>query len=334
MNREHKFDIFGVGNAIVDTIAFVEEGFPESLGLKRGIMTLNDATQQSRILQAIQHNSLELCSGGSAANTMWAAMLSGAKTSYSGCLSSDPNGEFYANEFKEHGIHLATPILSDTKAGPTGTCIVLTTPDAQRTMSTYLGVSVNLKSNDIDLDLLRQSSYVYCEGYLWTGETTRNTCLHSMQEAKKAGIPVAFTYSDPFVVESYRDDFLRITEEYCDIIFCNAQEAQSLTQTQSTKEAMLHFKKKGLLVFITDSKDGCHVCEKGDVQNQAAFPVQAIDTNGAGDAFAGGVLAALAKNYPPLQAARWGNYLGSQIVCLHGARLNKNYATSLANILQ
>ena len=317
------FDIFGIGNAIVDTIAFVDDGFPESLGLRHGAMTLADARQQAHILQALQkHQIVKLCSGGSAANSVWAAQQSGANTCYSGRVAADPNGKFYVNELREHGIHFANVIPTQTNTAPTGTCVVFTTKsDAQRTMSTHLGIAVELSANDIDMDLLKRSRYVYCEGYLWTATSTRQACLSVMQEAKKENITVAFSYSDPFVAREYCDDFKRITREYCDIIFCNAHEAQELSQTQDRSAALKFMQEQNALAFVSDGAAGAYVCQDHAHKQQPGFSVKAIDTNGAGDAFAGGVLAALAQNYTPLLAARWGNYLGSRVVLTSGARL-------------
>ena len=343
-----RFDVFGVGNAIVDSIAFVEDPFLEKLKLElseplqRGAMSLADLSKQSLILEALQPHSVKMCSGGSAANTIWTLMLCGAKLCYSGKVANDSQGLFYMREFKDSQIEFPVAPL-DSSEGPSGSCIVLTTPDAQRTMSTHLGVSVKLSPADIDLDLLHAASYVYCEGYLWTGESTRQACLKAMREAKKAGIPAAFSYSDPFLVKNYRDDFEKITQEYCDIIFCNLEEAQALAQTETRDVCLNYIKKQNVMAFITHGKEGCFVCHNNEVSAVPGFTggggtgAKVVDSNGAGDAFAGGTLFALSQGYSPLEAARWGSYLGSEIVSIPGARLGsgkeKNYAQKYKEIL-
>ncbi len=327
------FDVCALGNAIMDTVVFVEDRFPESLNLRSGIMTLADAKEQGRILEALHGRNLELCSGGSAANSMWALVQSGGKASYMAKLSKDPNGRYYEHELSSHGISLPVELLEENQ-GPTGTCVVLTTPDAQRTMSTHLGVAVQLSPDDIDPDILKRSRYVYCEGYLWTCETSRAACLQAMEYAKQANVPVALSYSDPFVVETYRKDFLEITEKYCDIVFCNREEARSLSQASDIKQAIAYLQDKVKLAFITDGDKGCHVLHQGEGSHVGGFAAKTIDTNGAGDAFAGGVLYGLANGYDPLASAHWGNYLGSEIVSLHGARLQKDYSNQIKEIIK
>ena len=323
-----RFDVFGVGNAIVDSIVFVEDSFIEELDihLDRGAMTLSDSKKQSLLLEALREHSVKMCSGGSAANSIWALMLCGAKLCYSAKLAKDPQGIFYMREFKDFKIEFPVQPL-DEYHGPTGSCIVLTSPDTQRTMSTHLGLSVNLSPADINVDLLQSARYVYCEGYLWSADSTRQACLKTMREAQKNQIPVAFTYSDPFVVKNNRADFEEITQEYCDIVFCNLEEAQALAQTEDRLACLDYLKERTEMAFVTHAKEGCFVCHNNKINTVAGFTVDAIDSNGAGDAFAGGTLFALSRDYSPIEAARWGNYLGSQIVSIPGARLEigKNY---------
>ena len=335
-----RLDVFGLGNGIVDTISFIEDSFLEKLpfSLPRGVMTLSDSKKQDIILRALKESSyaVEMRSGGSAANTIWALMLCGAKTCYSCKLGKDSQGAFYLREFEKSGIAFPVPPLEHSH-GPTGTCIVLTTPDTQRTMSTYLGLSTELGPDDIDIELLRSARYVYCEGYLWTGEKTRAACLKAMEEAKKAGIPVAFSCSDPFVVKNYRSDFKKIIEEenYCDIVFCNLEEALALYEVEKVEDCLAHTKKGNKTFFISHSKEGCFVSYDQKDRRVPGFSVKAIDSNGAGDAFAGGALFALLQGASPFNAARFANYLGSEVVSIAGARLpkEKNYEQKYKELL-
>ncbi|MCR9145391.1 MAG: adenosine kinase [bacterium] len=333
-NQNQKYDVFGVGNAIVDTLAFTEDAFLEKHQIAKGVMTLVEGDGQGKLLNDLQNQSLELRSGGSAANSMYNIALSGGKALYTGKVADDPNGEFYRRDLEKAGIGFHVKALSENE-GPTGTCVVMTTPDSQRTMCTHLGVSTRLSAADIDEDLLKESKIVYVEGYLWTGDSTRAASIAAMEAAKKHGAKVAFTFSDPFLVNGFKDDFTKLVKDYCDIVFCNKDEAQHFTGWQDMDAVVKEIANLCELVFVTSSEEGAYVCEhKGaDVHREPGFPVNAVDTNGAGDAFAGGALYGLSQGWDNAKCARWGNYLGSQIVQIHGARLQNSYESHIANIV-
>ena len=334
INQNQKYDVFGVGNAIVDTLVFTDDAFLEKHQIARGVMTLVEGDRQGEILNDLQSHNLELRSGGSAANTMYNIALSGGKAVYTGKVARDANGEFYRRDLEKAGITFDVHPLKEME-GPTGTCVVLNTPDSQRTMCTHLGVSTRLGPADINLEHLRQSKILYVEGYLWTGDSTRKASIAAMEAARKHGVKVAFTFSDPFLVNAFKDDFKNLVNDYCDIVFCNADEAQHFTGWQDMDAAVKEIATLCELAFVTSGKDGAYVCEhKGEgVHREPGFPVKAIDTNGAGDAFAGGALYALSQGLENAKAARWGNYLGSQIVQIHGARLQNSYENHVKNIV-
>ncbi|MCB1172841.1 MAG: adenosine kinase [Leptospiraceae bacterium] len=335
MNQAHskKYDVFGIGNALVDTLVFVNEDFFASLSLNRGAMSLADGATQARILSALQDHELELRSGGSAANTMWTIARCGGSPVYNGVVSTDPNGEFYRSDLAQNGVVFEIGAVDESE-GPTGTCVVMTTPDAERTMSTHLGVSTLFNKSMVDTAILNQCQYVYIEGYLWDGPAAKEACLYAFDTARQNGIKTSFTFSDPFCVGRYRDEFLMLVQNNCDVVFCNAQEALALTELDKLDEAAAAIGALCDLVYITDGKQGCLVVDHQNQFRVAGFPVQAIDTNGAGDSFAGGVLYALARGETPLKAARWGNYLASQIVQIHGARLQNDYGEHYKNIME
>ncbi len=329
---EKKWDVFGVGNAIVDILAFVDDDFIREHDLNKGIMTLVDAAQQADLMQAVSKQSLELRSGGSAANTMIGIVRSGGSCFYTGKIARDPNGEFYRKDLLDAGVRFDVH-PSPEEDLPTGTCLVITTPDAERTMFTHLGVSTHLTAADIDVNVMKQCRMAYIEGYLWSGEKTREASLHAFESAKKLGVPAAFTFSDPFMVKTFRADFLHIVREYTDVVFANAQEALEFADTLDIQEAAAYIGKITDLAFITMGKDGALVVKKDYTEQVPGFPVQAVDTNGAGDAFAAGVLYGLTHGYTPEQSAKWGNYVASRIVTVHGARLNENLTEKAAEIL-
>lgn len=334
INQTRKYDVYGIGNALVDTIVFVDDDFLEKHGLAKGIMTLVEGERQGDILYDLQDKTMELRSGGSACNTMYNIALAGGTGVYTGKVANDANGEFYRRDLAKAGIGFEVePVPEST--GPTGTCVVLTTPDSQRTMCTHLGVSTRLQKSDIDTGVLKDSKILYVEGYLWAGPDTQKASIEAFEQAKKHDVTVAFTFSDPFLVNNFRDDFKRIVKDYCDIVFCNADEAQHFTGWDDMDAVVKEIATLCELVFVTSSEKGAYVCEHkgGDVHLEPGFPVKAVDTNGAGDAFAGGVLYALTHGYDTAKAARWGNYMGSQIVQIHGARLQNSYKEHVANIL-
>ncbi len=328
----NKYDVFGVGNALVDTLAFVDDDFIRERKLNRGTMTLVDAETQGRILLDLQHTELTLRSGGSACNTMIGVALSGGSAFYSGKVSGDTNGEFYRQDLIRAGVHFDVHPAPET-SGVTGTCVVMTTPDAERTMYTHLGVSITLSPGDIDIDRLKNSKIAYLEGYLWDTEGPRQACLKTMEEAKKNKVLVSATFSDPFCVSRYRNDFHHMAKEHCDILFCNADEARMFADMDDLEKSVHYIGGMVDLAFVTNSDKGAFVIEKKKLRSVSGFPVKALDTNGAGDAFAAGVLFGLSHGYSPDHAARWGNYLASRIVQIPGARLESSLSEMVKQIL-
>ena len=333
MNPGAELDVFGVGNAMVDILALVDDDFVREHDLPKGGMLLVDSEKQGGLLRELERASLEMQSGGSAANTIISVALSGGTGFYTGKVARDPNGEFYRQDMIAAGVHFdVRPAPEESK--PTGSCLVLTTPDAERTMCTHLGVSIQLSEADIDVDQLGRCKLAYIEGYLWDAPGPRKACIEAMEQAKRLGVRTAFTFSDPFLVNRFPDDFRRVVHDYCDILFCNADEARQLMDSESVERATELLGHRAELVFVTDGANGCLISHDGAVERIDGFQVDAIDTVGAGDAFAGGVLFGLARGYEPRVAARWGNYLASRVVTIHGARYPESLASQLPIILE
>jgi sugar/nucleoside kinase (ribokinase family) len=321
VKNRRTFDVCGVGNAIVDTLVQVEEQFVEELEVIKGSMTLTDTVGQAKVLAKLDHRNLQLASGGSAANTLVAVAQSGGTGVYFGKVAHDTLGEFYKQDMEDLGIRFPVPLAPEASL-PTGTCVVLTTPDAERTMCTHLGISVTLEKGDIDPELLAQSQITYIEGYLWDAEAPRAACVEAFEQSRRLGVKTAFTFSDAFLIHRFADDFHRIVDQYCDILFCNTDEAFEFFHTRDIHECCAKMAKICDLAFITRSGEGCYVIEKGQIAPVPGFPVRAIDTVGAGDAFAGGTLFGLTHGMSPTQAAKWGNYFASRVVEQIGPRLN------------
>ena len=326
-----KYDVFGLGNALVDILAQVDDSFIAAKELAKGSMTLVDAAQQGALLNDLDGQDLQLRSGGSAANTMIAIAQSGGNGFYTGKVAKDSHGEFYRQDLIDAGIDF--DVNPSKNEGPTGTSLILTTPDAERTMCTNLGVSTDLELEDIELDRIGDSKFVYVEGYLWDGEQPRAASQHTMESAKSKGVPVSFTFSDMFLVDRFGDDFKRITQEFCDVIFCNADEIRHFFDLKSIEECAVQLGKLVETAFITDGANGCYVIRNGEVKQVAGFEAKAVDTVGAGDAFAGGVLYGLTHDLDFADAARWGNYVASKVVQVYGARLDGNLVDEVAKII-
>lgn len=330
---EKQYDVFGVGNALVDTLVTIDEQFLVDNQITKGVMTLVDSHRQGELLAALSDHHLELRSGGSAANTMVALANCGGTGCYTGKVANDTNGEFYKLDMEKAGIFFEVEPAS-AHEGYTGTCVVLTTPDADRTMLTHLGISTTLSATDIDSERLHQSQIAYVEGYLWDGDSTKQACVHTMELAKQAGITTAFTYSDPFCVNRSRDDFEQLTRDYVDIVFCNHEEAIAFSGQDDPEQAIQTIGKLCSTVFMTWGAKGAIVCHQGSLATVPAFPVQPIDTNGAGDAFAAGTLYGLTHGYSLTKAARWGNYIASRMILEIGARLSLSLKGQQDSILQ
>ena len=333
MTDNSSLDVFGVGNALVDILALVPDEFIQKHGLDRGVMTLMGPEKQGEILQDLQGTSLQLKSGGSAANTMIAIAQSGGTGYYTSKVASDPNGELYREDLINTGISFDVRPASPSN-GPTGTCLVLTTPDAERTMCTNLGVSTTLTPADIDVEKLQRCQYSYVEGYLWDAPDPQQACIETMEQSKRLGVKVSFTFSDPFLLHRWSDDFRNLLNDYCDVAFCNADEARQFFGNESVEECAKELGNLVNLAFMTNGDKGCLVIENGQIISVPGFPATAIDTVGAGDAFAGGVLFGLTHGHSAVQAARWGNYLGSAIVQIHGPRLEQVPVDRIQSIME
>lgn len=322
---DKKYDVFGVGNAIVDILAQVEDHVIGDLSLNKGSMALMTTEQQGDILTTINDPSLTFAAGGSAANTMVAIAQSGGSAVYTGRVAADTNGDYYKKGMEAEGVLFYVPPI-ESGAEPTGSSVILTTPDAERTMCTHLGISTSLEQSDVDFDLLAQSQCCYVEGYLWTSDGPREACIEVFKQAKANGVLSAFTFSDSFLVDLFADQFKDVVAEHCDIIFCNADEARKLIGNDDLEQCVKEIGAICNKSFITDGANGSYLAIDGNLAKVEGFDVKAVDTVGAGDAFAGGVLYGLTNGLTPDKAARWGNYLASRVVSKFGPRLEESIA--------
>lgn len=316
------YDVYGVGNALVDIQARIDDAILESLVLEKGIMTLVDDDQQAAVLSRLQSQSLHRCAGGSAANTIVGIAELGGSTAFTGKIADDPIGNFFLEDMKQLGVDFR---VQKSTSGQSGTCVVLITPDAQRTMLTNLAASTTLDEADIDHDLIAQSKYVYIEGYLLTGATTRKAAYRAMESAKRQGVKVAFTASDPFLINMLRDEIWELIKGPVDLFFCNEEEAKSLTCLDDpiACAAMIH--KHAENVALTLGASGSILMHGGQTIPIEGVSTHAIDTTGAGDMYAGALLYGITAGMTLKQAGHLASHAAARVVAQLGARLERKF---------
>ena len=317
-----KYHVCGLGNALVDTEIEVTEKNLNELNIEKGLMTLVDEERQ-HFLQASLSDHLVMSKracGGSAANTVISLSQFGGKSFLSCKVANDDNGQFYMQDLLDNGVdHNAHAQISE---GITGKCLVMITDDADRTMNTFLGISSELSSVDIDAEAIGNSEYLYIEGYLVTGESSLQAIHEACDIARQAGTKIALSLSDPGIVEHFHDSLKSIVGNGVDLLFCNEQEALSWCQTDDLDQALEHLQDSAAQFAVTLGSNGSVVFDGNDYLRAAAQPVTAIDTNGAGDMFAGAYLYGLTHGYSCLSAAVFANRAASAVVGQYGPRLH------------
>lgn len=324
-----RYDIYGVGNALVDIQVQVDARFLIDHNIDKGVMTLVSAEQQAEVLAQLENIPRQTSSGGSACNTVVGVANYGGRTYYAGKVGDDKLGEFYQRELKELGIRSDLPPAS----GPTGTVLVLITPDADRTMLTCLAESLSLDASDILEEHVKSSRYVYVEGYLWDAPGPREASIKAMELGRKNGATVAYTYSDPFCVQRAAHDFRELSKSSVDLVFCNEEEAKMIAEVDVATDACLAIASWGPRVFMTVGPKGAYYAEGDKIEHIPGFPATAIDTTGAGDLFAGGVLYGLSNGHTPAESGRLGSYAASLVVAQVGARLPQRLNGAVSEIL-
>ncbi|MCA9017958.1 MAG: adenosine kinase [Planctomycetaceae bacterium] len=317
-----QYDVYGVGNALVDIQARVSDATLEKLGFAKGIMTLVDEETQQKVLGELDGAPISQCAGGSAANTVLGVADFGGKAAYAGKVASDRLGEFDLADMRKLGV---TIDVEPSPEGHTGTCVVLITEDAQRTMLTNLGVSASLSVDDLNEEHIKQSKYVYVEGYLFTGETQKQAAYRAIELAKKHDVKVAFTVSDPFLINLFRDEFQELIEGPVDLLFCNLEEARSLTGKHDAVDCAHIIHKHVPNLALTLGPDGSILMHEGRIIPIEGVETKAIDTTGAGDMYAAGILYGVTNGLSWHQAGHLASHAAARIVSQLGARLKRPF---------
>ena len=311
------FDILGIGNAIVDVIAHADDRFLTDRGITKGGMTLIDADGATRLYGDMAPG-IEM-SGGSAANTIAGAASLGARAAYIGKVRNDQLGEVFAHDIRAIGVHYDTP-LAET-GPPTARCLILVTPDAQRSMNTFLGASQELGPDDVDAALVAAATITYLEGYLWDPVHAKAAFRKAMDIAHGAGRQVAMTLSDSFCVDRYRQEFRELVDHQIDILFANEDEIKSLYEVDDFDDALQAVRGKCDIVALTRSEKGSVILTGDEVHVIDAAPVaKVVDTTGAGDLFAAGFLYGITNGLGPAESAGIGGRAAAEVISHMGAR--------------
>ncbi len=313
-----RYDVLGIGNAIVDVIARAEEDFLLQQGMRKGTMTLIDEARAEAIYDAMGP-AVEV-SGGSAANTIVGLSSLGARAAFVGKVKDDLLGRAFGHDIRAAGVTFA---IAPASNGPsTGRCYVLVTPDGERTMNTYLGAAQDLHPADIDAEMIAASAITYLEGYLWDPKNAKDAFLKAAKIAHEAGRKVALTLSDAFCVDRWRDEFLHLMRaRTVDLIFANEAELHSLYQTADFAAAVAALRADIDVAVVTRSEKGCLVVGADGTEAVPAVPVErVVDTTGAGDLFAAGFLCGLARGADDRTCGRLGALAAAEVIQHLGAR--------------
>ncbi len=312
-----RYDVLGVGNAIVDVLASCDDAFIESQELAKDAMLLIDEARATALYAAMPPG--QEISGGSAANTLAGVASLGGRGAYIGKVADDQLGEVFGHDLRAAGVHYDTAPLKDGPA--TARCLIAVPPDARRAMNTFLGASALLDESDIDADLVKASKIVFLEGYLFDRDEAKRAFVRAAEIAQAANRKVALTLSDVFCVERHRDSFRHLVKNHVDILFANEAELQSLYETDDFDEALAKVASETKVAAVTRSEKGAVITRGSEKVEVPAEPVEKVlDTTGAGDLFAAGFLTGFAREADLETCGRLGVIAAGEIISHVGAR--------------
>ena len=328
----YKYDVYGIGNAIVDIVTEVEYDFFKKHNVEKGVMTLVDEKRQIELMKAIDMKKSKITGGGSAGNTVVALSQLGGRAFYSFLVAKDDLGKFFIDDLS--GNRVSADLTYDKcPEGHSGRCLVMTSPDAQRTMNTFLGVSSFLSPEHLNPDAIRKSEYLYLEGYLVASPKG----LEAMKEAKKiaenSGVNVSLTFSDSSMTKYFSKQMEEIVGASVDLLFCNEEEAMIFTGTDSIEAARTQLKQVAKKFVVTRGANGALIYDGDTFITIEPYKVIAVDTNGAGDMFAGAFLYGITHGHSLAQAGKLASLASSRVVSQWGPRLAKNQTQAVLHEL-
>ncbi len=317
--KNKEIDLIGIGNAIVDIVLNVEDDFLKANSLQKGSMNLIEIKNSDQILNKCKI--LKQVSGGSAANTVVALAKLGNKVEFIGRVKDDFFGQFFSEDLKESGVIFKSKPVKSKKSSAHS--IILVTPDAQRTMCTYLGASTEFETENINFESIKKSKYLYLEGYLWDNELAKKAFIHAAEIAKESNTQIILSLSDPFCVDRHRKSFLKLIKDYINILFCNEEELKSLFEDNILPNCKSHIQKLCELSVITLGAKGSLIINNKGIKE--IFPYltdKLIDTTGAGDIYAGGFIHGLINGHSLEDCGRFGSICAGHIITQFGSRSN------------
>jgi sugar/nucleoside kinase (ribokinase family) len=316
-NTAKRFDVLGIGNAIVDILAPASEDFLNAEGIPKGMMTLIDETRAEALFKKM--GPATIVSGGSAANTMAGLASLGGRAAYIGRVHDDQLGAVFSHDIKAIGVHFETP--PSLEGASTASCMILITPDGQRSMNTYLGASTDLSTDELDEGLTRDSKVTYLEGYLFDKPPAQEAFLTAAQQAHKHGNKVALTLSDPFCVNRHRGAFQKLVSGNVDILFANEMEACALYEKNSLEEVFPLLSEACELAVVTCSEKGAVILNKGkQIKTPAEKVARVVDSTGAGDLYAAGFLFGYTRDLPLEVCGGLGAICAAEVISHVGPR--------------
>ena len=323
-----KYNVYGIGNALVDIVTEVDEQFLINNEIEKGLMTLIEEDRQDQLYKAIEHQNNSMQCGGSAANSIIAVSQFGGASFYSCKVANDTLGHFYMKDIQKNGVDCNLNEHSLPK-GITGKCLVMTTPDAGRTMNTFLGITQSYSIDQIDLEALKDSEYLYIEGYLVTSGNGREAMKFAKKFAQDHGVKVALTFSDPSMVKYFKEGMDDVVGAGVDLLFCNEEEAMLFTGKDTINDAREALKKDANRFAITQGPNGAVIFDGDTFIDIEPYPVKAIDTNGAGDLFAGAFMYGITNGHTYAEAGKIASLASSKVVTKYGPRLDQHHAKEI-----
>lgn len=313
-----KYQVVGIGNAMVDVLAHAPEAFLAAAGVQKGVMQLIGMDRAVELYARI--GPAKEISGGSAANTIAGIAALGGRTAYVGKVKDDQLGAIFAHDLRAQGADYDTPLAPKTAAEETGRCIIVVTPDGERSMNTYLGVTEFLGPADIFVDQMAAAEWIYLEGYRFDGPESHSAFAKAIRACKGAGGRVSVTLSDPFCVERHRNAFRAMIRADVDLLFANRAEILSMYQTEDLDQALAAAAAEVAIVACTEGDKGAHILSNGQRLHVPAIPTRIVDATGAGDLFAGAFLWGLTNGHDLETCGRMGCIAASEVISHIGAR--------------
>jgi sugar/nucleoside kinase (ribokinase family) len=328
--NDTRFDVTAIGNAIVDVLAQADDALLAAHHLPKGGMSLIDAVDAERLYGVMGPG--KEASGGSAANTVAGIASLGGRAAYIGKVADDQLGDVFTHDLRAVGVVFDTPPL--TEGLSTARSLIFVTPDAQRTMQTFLGATTQLGPEDLNMDYITSSTVLYLEGYLWDQPRAKQAMRDAAVKAHDAGVKVSLTLSDAFCVARFRDEFLDLAEHHVDILFANESEILSLYQVEQFDDALQHVRGHCEIAALTRSEKGSVIVNGGEVHVIDAEPaVKVIDTTGAGDAYAAGFLYAYTQGARLATCGKLGSVMAAEVISHYGPRAETDVKTLAAHVL-